>query len=340
MRNLEKEMGVIFNPLNDDSRRGRVTDYHCKADPIKRTKAKNFDIRGLKNIDIQNVLTSDDGVESRFTIGLEVEKNRLHRNAVKEYPLFCGFETDPSCGYEAVTHILPLVAPSMWRTKVFNMFVEAKKIIEDEYSPSDYRCGGHISVGCEGEYNDVELLEKVRSYSGIILAIWRDRIPNYYCGSSRGNVTMAYTLDNDKYSVAKRTTFGVEFRLPTAVQSVKQLMRRYEIFYTLMDCAINQKSHRVFYSALRPILLSMYGRGSEKLVDDVINLGKVMQRYINSGSVNQANCGWLEGWTNPHDRRAGVLRRWYVRGFQGCTPENDNQFQRENERLISQPYGI
>jgi hypothetical protein len=47
--------------------------------------------------------------------------------------LLCGFERDGSCGYEAVTNILPLLPASVWRNKVYDMMHKASRIIEDRY---------------------------------------------------------------------------------------------------------------------------------------------------------------------------------------------------------------
>jgi hypothetical protein len=121
---------------------------------------------------------------SRFTIGFEVEKNNFHRGAVKEYELLKGFERDSSCGYEAITHVLPLLPAGTWRTKVFDMMHKAERIIDDRYSPSDekdydgnYKCGGHITLGVAGMTGN-ELMEATRKYSGIMYAMFRKRLKN------------------------------------------------------------------------------------------------------------------------------------------------------------------
>jgi hypothetical protein len=92
MRDLSNN-GVQFTTLNDTSRRGQVSGYHSKPDPIFRTKATAQDVSGLKSVDRKNISFDGTEYESKFKIGFEVEKARLHRGAVEEYPLFCGFET-------------------------------------------------------------------------------------------------------------------------------------------------------------------------------------------------------------------------------------------------------
>ena len=225
-----------FEEINDTDRRGSVQSYHCKPSPIFRTKAKQSEIRGLQSTDRTNVVVDGDEFESKFTIGFEIEKTRLHRSSIKEYPLFCGFETDSSCGYEAVTHVLPLVGKSMWRTKVFNMFVEAKHIINDEFSPSDSSCGGHITVACKG-LTGQELADKVAPYASILLSVFRHRLSNHYCKwNPRMMSEFRFERHQErvvKYSVCKIVDSCIEFRIPSRVQSVKQLMRRYELMYLM-----------------------------------------------------------------------------------------------------------
>lgn len=128
--------GLIYK-ITGNTSRGHVSNYHSKPSPLKLNKTMfKVDIAGLKAIE-QRAAIKFDGVEfeSKFTIGMEVEKNQLSRGAVKEYELFCGFERDGSCGYEAVTHILPLLPAGKWRTKSFDMMHKAEKIIDDKVQP-------------------------------------------------------------------------------------------------------------------------------------------------------------------------------------------------------------
>ena len=142
----------ITYEISNEYGRNRVQRYHGTPSPRNLSKgAKSSDIANLKSASKRNLIELGNGdVDSKFTIGMEVEKSRLSRGAVKEYPLFCGFERDSSCGYEAITNIIPLLPSGKWRNKVFNMMFEARKIIEDQYSPSDRRCGGHITLAVQG----------------------------------------------------------------------------------------------------------------------------------------------------------------------------------------------
>lgn len=245
--------GITYTNTGEHSR-GLVLPYHHKPNPLKKNKSSfAADVIGLKPVDRRKaILSSHDGHESKFTIGIEVEKNSLHRGAVKEYPLFCGFERDGSCGYEAVTHILPLLPEGKWRNKVFDLFVQAEKIIDSRYSPADRRCGGHITVSCKGMTSD-DLRKALRPFCGIIHALFEKRMHNGYCNGnlrmqgnneSREHVNGPGYGGSPKYRFALEKSFGdgsqgIEFRVVSRFESVKQTIRRYELFYALLDTAVN-----------------------------------------------------------------------------------------------------
>ncbi len=274
--------------------RGTVVSYHRKPFPREMQKgAKTTDIANLKAPQKRNLIDLGNGdYNSKFTIGFEVEKNKLSRGAVKEYPLFCGFERDSSCGYEAVTNILPLLPSGDWRNKVFSMMADAKKIIEDRYSPSDYRCGGHITIAVDGMTGQ-ELLEKIRQNCGIILALFRKRLGNGYCkrnfmlaNTDTENVT--FSSHSNKFATALVKGNCVEFRLVSRFQSVKQMMRRYELFYELLDFSINKPngSHNAFLNKVKPIIKSMYDGDMDK-VEEILELSKAFRTMITTRKINR-----------------------------------------------------
>lgn len=285
--------GKVYEITGQRSR-GQVQGYHCKPSPLHHGKtAHKVDIAGLKKAEQRDVI-SFDGNEytSKFTIGIEVEKNSLHRSAVKEYPLFCGFERDGSCGYEAVTHILPLLPAGQWRTKVFDLFVQAEKIIDDRYSPSDRRCGGHMTIAVEGLSGD-ELREKVRKFSGVIMALFRKRLKNTYCGHNLRmhagcESSQAYGGWHTKYQMALVKGGVLEFRVVARFESVKQMMRRYELMYEIVNFAVNtpNSSHDSFLKRVSPIILSMYNGDSDK-ANEVLSLSKHFQKFILTGQIHQ-----------------------------------------------------
>jgi hypothetical protein len=284
--------------------RGRVQRYHYKPSPIRLSStAHEVDIQSINNKKRTEVLLTNRNfagqvvAETKFTIGFEIEKTSLHRGAVKEYELFCGFELDSSCGYEAVTHILPLVPNCMWRMKVYDMMHKASKIIEDTYSPSNHSCGGHITLGVQNQ-TGAEILEKIRPYMGLFYALFRYRLKNAYCkfnprllpNSELSPYASDFTLiDHSKYKVALAKYQVLELRLPSRVSSVKQLMRRYELCYEMLDTAYNKPrtSFKSFLNKVKPILMRAYDY-DDGSVDNIIGYAIAFQDYINKGKVKDS----------------------------------------------------
>jgi hypothetical protein len=281
--------GIIYSTTGE-SRRGQVASYHSKPSPLFLNKSKHaVDIAGLKPAQQRTAIKFESGeYESKFTIGFEVEKNQLSRNAVREYELFCGFERDGSCGYEAVTHVLPLLPAGGWRTKVYDMMHKAEKIIDDRFSPSDRRCGGHITIACEGMSGDA-LREAIRKNCGIVLALFKKRVTNGYCQyNSRMQNSTESTNWHHKYQLALVKGACLEFRVPSRFQSVKQMMRRYELMYEIVNYSVGTPngSHDGLLKKIKPIIVSMYN-GNEDDANEVLRLSKLFRAYILKGEVHQ-----------------------------------------------------
>lgn len=285
-----------------EAERGYVSSYHRKPDALFLNKTKHkIDVAGLKPKQQKNALILSGGeYVSKFTIGFEIEKNSLSRNAVREYELFCGFERDGSCGFEAVTHVLPLLPSGKWRNKVYDIIHKAEKIIDDRYSPSDRRCGGHVTIACEG-LTGAELNLAVRNYSGIVLALFRKRLKNAYCGANRRLMPasgMAQYNSHDcsaydyngwhyKYQTALVKGNCLEFRVVSKFESVKQVMRRYELFHELVDYSVNETkgTWKGFVKRIEPIVRSMYNGDADK-TSEVLYLAKHFQEFINKGTIH------------------------------------------------------
>jgi hypothetical protein len=287
----------ITYTISNDYGRNRVRAYHDSPTPREMHKgAKNSDIVNLKSSKKRNLLLDENGdMKSRFTIGIEIEKNRLHRGSVKEYPLLKGFERDGSCGYEAITNILPLLPSGKWRNKVFNMMFEARKVIEDQYSPSNYRCGGHITIGVEG-MSGQEVADAVRKNVAILHSLFHKRISNGFC---KGNLTMLNISEVDRYMndrqiSSRRYQFCavkrnvIEFRVVSRFQSVKQMMRRYELMYELLDFSINNPngSFNTFLKRITPIVKSMYNGDMDKVAEK-FELAKHFRKMVLTNKVNR-----------------------------------------------------
>ena len=296
-----KVMEKIYQ-LTGDSARGVVQQYHSKPAPLKHSAgAGKTDIKCFGRKKKRLTLEEWGGsYESRYTIGMEVEKTSLHRDSIHEHILFTGIERDGSCGYEAVTHILPLIPESKWRNKVFALMWDAEKIIDDRYSAGDNSCGGHITVGVQGMDGD-ELREKLRPYAGILYALFRHRIKNRYCSA---NIRMAGRNDDfyemvmnstdsngwrdrdGRYQVALVKGNVLEFRLPSRFKSVKQMQNRYELMFEMIDYAVNSKrqSHEEFLRKIRPILMDMYH--SKEQVNKLLQMAREMRVFIMDGKIH------------------------------------------------------
>lgn len=300
---------------NDNVRgRGAVAAYHWKpAFRDLRTGASLSDIANLSPADrAAFAMPTAICVDAKYGIGFEIEKTRLARGHVREYPLFCGFEEDSSCGYEAVTNILPLVGASLWRNKVYSMFHEAERIIEDQWSPSNYRCGGHISVSAAG-LSGADLAEKMRPMAGIILALYRKRLRKTYACNNITMVPAGNPAEENvfggwighTYSFARVRGESVEFRLPSRVSSVVSLKRRYELMYVLVDSAVKGHTPAQAMRRAKPIVLAMYDGDAVKAAR-VMSLGVAFNKLIATGKVNEQVAPFVDP--------SGALREHYTRG--------------------------
>jgi hypothetical protein len=281
--------GIVYTTTGTRER-GIVQSYHDRnllttLAPLFLNKSKHaIDVSGLKKSDQSKAIKFDgEDYQSKFTIGFEVEKNEMSRAVTKEYELFCKLERDSSCGYEAVTHVLPLLPAGKWRTKVFDMMHKAEKIIDDRFSPSSANCGGHITIAVDG-LSGRDLRQAIRKNSGIVLALFRNRLSNHYCGS---NKRLEDISTGTRYEVALPKNDCLEFRLPSRFESVKQMMRRYELFYELVDFSVNNPngSHEAFLRRIKPIILSMYNGEADK-VEHIMSLSKHFRKYILAGVVS------------------------------------------------------
>ena len=284
MRHLNQDNGIVYKPLEDRDR-GTIQGYSYTKNWTEDLSkgGTGYDLRGLKRDQIKRAMyINSNQVEAKYRIGFEVEKNAFafgsqdqttRGSEIGRYAIFRGVETDSSCGVEAITHILPLVPNGIWRTKVFNMMHQAKELIEDDSSPSDASCGGHITLSVMG-MSGQSLIKEVRKYSGVIQSLYRVRLYKTthqsrtlrelgYTGGDycNGNITMRsnrYTREwtnasrhvhsqtnnggqSSKFTFCKHGSDFIEFRVPPRVTSVKCLMLRYQLFYELIDFAVKHK---------------------------------------------------------------------------------------------------
>ena len=94
------------------------------------------------------------------------------------------------------------------------------------------------------------------------------------------------TGHDSKYQVCRVGSNTIEFRLPNRFQSVKQCIRRYELFYEVMNTAVNGGSKAALMRRLKPIITSMYD-GDEQKADRLIKLGAHFDRMLKTNKINK-----------------------------------------------------
>lgn len=223
-----------------------------------------------------------DSYYSKMRIGFEIEKTYFKTfdggyaenrdDYVGSHDLFKGYETDSSCGVEAITNILPLDSPrSEGRNEVFELFDDAKSIINSAWNR---KCGGHICISVQG-MSGYDILNKVRGNMAILYAMYRYRLNKEHC---RNNKKLNYN-DNTKYSPVNVKPFGIEIRIPSAVKNVRQLKLRYDLIYKIMHHSIRtRQSYDKLLEKIDYILMRMY-KDREK-VDNVKSLSYDFRKYL------------------------------------------------------------
>ena len=158
-----------------------------------------------------------------------------------------------------------------------------------------------MTIRVEGMTSD-ELMKRMRKFSGLFYAMFRYRLKNSYCSSNAimrtteegremanpRNAVGGYSF-GEKYSVVNQKRGGlIEYRLPSRITSVKQLMRRYEIMYQMVNFAVNKPnaSFKSFLKACRPTLRMMYKGNEEVSVDFIEDLAVEMQKVIKTNKVH------------------------------------------------------
>ncbi len=189
---------------------------------------------------------------SEWCVGYEVEKNnfkkldgksvRTRGSRVHLHPVFRGYETDSSCGVEAITNILPLTADT---SKVFSMFDDAKNILN---SPSNTQCGGHINLSVKG-LTDKETLEFVSKKVGFIYSIFQERLMT----------TRTEDLKEGIAGIVKRGN-RIEIRLPDAVKNVDDLKWRHKFMFQLMEACSSKESDKETVSRMKPLFTERFGK--------------------------------------------------------------------------------
>ena len=276
-----------------------IDDAHwCEREECFYWDECNVQDDGRLGTDICSYHSSKDNVrhiidtQAQFTIGFEVEKKYFNTDygvaeevgdEVGEHFLFAGYETDSSCGVEAVTHILPLSSPrSENRKKVFECIDAAERII---CSPTDLSCGGHMTIQVRTQRSEeggmkaedgYDTVDRLRQKIALLYALYRNRLKRTYCDSNKP----VKKEHNYKYSPVHIKGNKVEFRIPSAIKNTKQMKLRYDLMYKMLHLTYNRPtSFEVYLQKVRHIVMKMY-RGDEQRVENIYKIARDFRKYL------------------------------------------------------------
>jgi hypothetical protein len=110
-------------------------------------------------------------------------------------------------------------------------------------------------------------------------------------GIAQYNSLSSYAYDSNgwhfKYQTALVKGNCLEFRVVSKFESVKQVMRRYELFHELVDYSVNETTGtwKGFVKRIEPIIRSMYNGDADK-TSEVLYLAKHFQKFINDNIIH------------------------------------------------------
>lgn len=246
----------------------QILNYHSSSTPI------------LRNLTFGQK-------EPQFFIGFELEKNGFVNNdgedcrsvgeEVHPSNLFWKFETDSSCGVEAVTHVLELGGvKSEARKEVFKLINQESILINQ--SPTDYRCGGHITISCniKGYKSGLNLADAMKHNLAIIYAMFRKRLKHSYCKNNTLNL-LGKSVRNSPVNVKRDC---IEIRLCNAVRTTDTLKNRYDLMFKLMKYSITEPiSWKQLKDEIKPNLMKMYNRNPSK-VNEILHYADSFRKYL------------------------------------------------------------
>jgi hypothetical protein len=266
---------ATFGPCDEDEDEDE-DEYGCyKCDDEEyeeeRTRVQSYHEHGLS--DYVQVFDRPDPKykgthRQNYTIGFEVEKNGSTSYADAE-DLFAYWEYDGSCGIEGITH-----AYSLASTRLFTRHVKASTMIHKH--GADERCGGHTSV--RGRHMN---RDRVRPYIGLLYAMHRKRLTNYYCREDK-RLQGGY----DRYSTVNvRNNDFLEFRFVSAVKNAQQLLNRFDAFGHLVDAVEEQPSFSTYVNSNMKLLKKIYPNETKR--DKILSMAHDFQSWVNGGAASR-----------------------------------------------------
>ena len=166
---------------------------------------------------------------SRFSIGFEVEKNEIEghhadsqgRSVSEAQPLWARIETDSSCGLELISNV--------YSTRGIGAKLFKEHLAESSYVDclSNKTCGGHIGIS---DSKEKLTIERFRPVVPVLYAAFYKRLKNGY---TRENQKSGGGTDHS--SAIAQKDFGIECRLPDAVDCAETLQRRFDFMSTVVQ---------------------------------------------------------------------------------------------------------
>ena len=167
--------------------------------------------------------------ESKYTIGFEIEKEDDDAIEIKYAALhkdtgWCK-EDDSSLedgGYELVSPAFDLFDSGL------DEDIKDRRLIKLINGNQSSRCGGHINVGST-LFSTTELFEHLSGYFPLFYSMYEHRIETYY---SKAKKKHEY-FSRDKMSSIYIKSNVLEFRIPSAVKNVQNLLWRRDLMRIL-----------------------------------------------------------------------------------------------------------
>ena len=131
-------------------------------------------------------------------------------------------------------------------------------------------CGGHINVS-EAGLTGAQLFEKVQGYTPLFYALYHKRIDLKW---SKGKSNHDLKRENEKYQAIRIHDNRIEYRIVSAVESVKQLEWRLKLIHFILKNPTNNPKQAFFnvHNKLKPLLKKVYKTNAHfnKLIDRLI----------------------------------------------------------------------
>lgn len=175
--------------------------------------------------------------KSKYKIGYEIEKED---EEVMESICIEDFENDTNgdwrkekdgslnsdCGYE-------LISPTFEFNidKIFEHIESNDVLVKHINAGISTRCGGHIHLS-ENGLSGEQLFDKVKGYTPLLYALYYGRVSQNYC---KGKANRDLRYENEKYQAIKIHDNRIEFRIISAVPTVKTLKWRSKLLMMMLQ---------------------------------------------------------------------------------------------------------